>query len=64
MGIRDSLRGAVMGRVFQANEQDGKLYEVFGSFYIMTVVGASRIVGDSTSWTLSDLQSALTQIPR
>ena len=56
-------REAVMERVLQANEQNGKLYEIFNSFYVTTVVGASRVVGDGVSWTLADLKNALTQMP-
>ncbi len=56
-------RGAVMERVLQADEQDGKLYEVFNSFYIQTVAGAASIVGDRMSWTLADLQEALSRMP-
>ena len=59
----DLGREAVMERVLQANEQGGKLYEIFNSFYIITVAGASRIVGDEMSWTLADLKNALTQMP-
>ena len=59
----DLGREAVMERVLQANEMDGKLYEIFNSFYITTVAGSSRIVGDSMSWTLADLQEALTRMP-
>ncbi len=56
-------RGAVMERVLQADEQDGKLHEVFNSFYIQTVAGAASIVGDRMSWTLADLQEALSRMP-
>lgn len=56
-------RGGVMERVLQAGEQDGKLYEVFNSFYIQTVAGAASIVGDRMSWTLADLQEALSRMP-
>ena len=59
----DLGREAVMERVLQANEMDGKLYEIFNSFYITTVAGSSRIVGDSMSWTLADLQEALARMP-
>ena len=56
-------REGVMERVFQAAEQDGKLYQVFSTFYIQSCLGASRAVGDSMSWTLADLQAALAGMP-
>jgi len=56
-------RGAVMERVLQAGEQDGKLYQIFNGFYIQTVVGAASVVGDRMSWTLADLQDALSRMP-
>ena len=56
-------RSGVMEQVLKAAEQDGKLYRIFDKFDIRTVEGASRIVGDRTSWTLADLKSALSQMP-
>lgn len=56
-------REGVMEKALQAAEQNGKLYRVFSMFDIRTVVGASRIVGERTSWTLADLQNALAQMP-
>lgn len=52
-------RDALMERVLQAAETDGKLYRIFDSFSINTVVGAQRIVGTSVSWRLKDLLSSL-----
>jgi len=56
-------REGLMDRVFTSAEQDGKLYQIFESFYISTVVGAASVVGDRTSWTLDDLQTALASMP-
>ena len=59
----DLGRDALMENVFKAAEQDGKLYQVFSTFSIQTVVGATKVVGDRMSWTLDDLQAALATMP-
>ena len=59
----DLGRDALMVRPLEANAQDGKLYEIFSSFSIQTAAGPSKIVGDSLSWTLADLQTALEKMP-
>ena len=59
----DLGRDAVMENVFKAAEQDGKLYQVFSTFSIQTVVGAAKVVGDRMSWTLDDLKAALATMP-
>ncbi|MBR2130927.1 MAG: hypothetical protein IJ955_00065 [Oscillospiraceae bacterium] len=56
-------REGMMQEVFQAVEQDGKLYQIFNSFTIRTAVGASDVVGEDLSWTLEDLQTALDTMP-
>lgn len=59
----DLGRDAIMENVFKAAELDGKLYQVFSTFSIQTVVGATKVVGDRMSWTLDDLQAALATMP-
>ena len=59
----DLGREAVMDHVLECAQQDGKLYTVFDSFVIKTVVGARAVVGDRTSWTLEDLRAALASMP-
>lgn len=56
-------RDGVMERVFTAAEQDGKLYMIFDSFSINTVVGSRKMLGDRTSWTLDELKEALASMP-
>ena len=56
-------RDKLMLRPLEANQQDGKLYEVFGGFEVRTVVGPTRIVGDRASWTLAELREALARMP-
>ncbi|NCB52143.1 MAG: extracellular solute-binding protein [Clostridia bacterium] len=59
LGGRDGL----VTPVFDALEQDGKLYQITPSFSIYTVIGASSIVGDEPGWTLDDLYAALEKMP-
>ena len=56
-------REGVMQEVLQACEQDGALYRLFNSFTIRTAVGASSVVGEDFSWTLEDLNAALSKMP-
>ncbi len=59
----DIGRERLMEKVFRAAEQDGKLYQIFESFGIQTVVGAKEVVGDRMSWTLGDLKEAKGKMP-
>lgn len=59
----DLGRDAIMENVFKAAEQDGKLYQIFSTFSIQTVVGSTKVVGDRMSWTLDDLKAALATMP-
>ena len=59
----DLGRDALMLRPLEANQQDGKLYEIFSSFSIRTAAGSGKVAGDRTSWTLAELQEALAQMP-
>lgn len=56
-------REGLMDRVFTAAEQDGKLYQAFDTFAIVTLVGAKSVVGDRISWTLDDMKAALDSMP-
>jgi hypothetical protein len=56
-------REGLVSPVFEAMEQDGKLYQITPSFAIYTVIGASSIVGDEPGWTLDDLYAALEKMP-
>ncbi|MCI8801150.1 extracellular solute-binding protein [Acetatifactor muris] len=60
---REIGRERLMEKVFQAAEQDGKLYQIFETFAIQTVAGAKDVVGDRKSWTLAELQAAKAQMP-
>ena len=62
-GDPDITRESLMENVFKAAEINGKLYQVFDSFAITTVVGSRKVVGDRMSWNLKDLQAALATMP-
>ncbi len=59
----DISREKLMERVFDAAEQDGKLYQVFNSFYISTIIGATDVVGEDMGWTMAQFQDALASMP-
>ena len=56
-------REGIMERGFQAAEQDGKLYQVFDTFAISTVIGSRKQLGDRTTWTMAELKEALASMP-
>ena len=59
----DIGRENVMERVFTAAEQDGRLYQVFDSFSIQTIIGATDVVGENMGWTMAEFQEALSNMP-
>lgn len=52
-------RESVMERALQSAELDGALYQVFSTFYLNTLAGASSMVGERSGWTLAELKEAL-----
>ena len=59
----DLGREAVMERVLEADEIDGKLCRVFPRFAIETAAGAPSVVGEKMGWTLEELKAALARLP-
>ena len=49
--------------VFEAYSMDGKLYYVIPCFHVDTMIGASSVVGDRTSWTFADAVQLLETLP-
>lgn len=62
-GDPDLGREAVMTQVIDAALQDGKLYQAFPSFSILTAAGRTGVVGDRVSWTWADLREAMEAMP-
>ena len=56
-------REKLMEKVFEAAQQDGKLFQILENFGIQTVAGAREVVGDRMSWTLHDLKEARKKMP-
>ena len=56
-------REGLMEHVLDVASIDGKLCQVFSTFGIRTVAGPAALTGDRMSWTLSELQAALAQMP-
>lgn len=56
-------RDDIFPNVLKAMESNGKLYATCSSFYIITTVGASSVVGTEPGWTYAELQEALAQMP-
>ncbi|MCI9143788.1 MAG: extracellular solute-binding protein [Lachnospiraceae bacterium] len=49
--------------VMDAYSVDGKLYYVFPSFRVSTMIGKTSIVGDRTSWTMADMMELMNTLP-
>lgn len=49
--------------VFKALEVNGKLCSTCSTFSIVSLVGASKIVGDKIGWTYEEFNNALAQMP-
>lgn len=52
-----------MDNVFEAARVNGKLYEIIPSFYVMTYVGKTSLVGDRTQWTMEEARQVLSTMP-
>lgn len=51
----DIGRDTLMTHVLDCASVDGKLYQVFNSFYIETIAARSEVVGNRTCWTLDEM---------
>ena len=49
--------------VLSALEVNGGLYQVAPSFQILTLIGASSVVGDTPGWTYDEFNAALASMP-
>lgn len=54
---------AFLQNVFDAYSTDDKLYYLIPSFSIHTMIGASSVVGDKSSWTFSEALQLLKTLP-
>ena len=56
-------RDTLMTQVLQAMEIDGCLYQVSPRFNLMTVVGASSMLGNEPGWTFAELKEFMREYP-
>ena len=56
-------RKDIFPNVLQAMEVGGGLYEVCPTYSIMTLIGASSVVGDTPGWNYEQFNQALSQMP-
>lgn len=56
-------RDALMLQPINAVQTDGHLYQMPIDFGVVTAIGLNKIVGGYTSWTLADVNDALSKLP-
>ncbi|MDR2590662.1 MAG: hypothetical protein LBC71_06730, partial [Oscillospiraceae bacterium] len=56
-------RSDLMEGVFRAAEIDGKLYQVFPTFVISTMLGSPSVLGEGMGWNLDDVRAVLDANP-
>lgn len=62
-GDEELSRTDFLQNVFDAYSMDGKLYHVIPCFSVGTMIGASSILGERTSWTFADAMQLLKTLP-
>lgn len=60
---KDLNREDFFPNVLKALEVNGGLYQVAPSFQILTLLGASSVVGDKPGWTYDEFNAALASMP-
>ena len=58
----DMGRDAFISEVLDADSEDGRLYELPLGFQIVAAEGLGSVVGGYDSWTLADLEDAMTKL--
>ncbi len=56
-------RDKLMSQPLIAAQTDGKLYRLPIDFGVTTAVGLGKVVGEYTTWTLADVNDALSKLP-
>ncbi len=49
-------------QVLEAFEENGKLYQSVGNYYVLTTAGLSSVVGDQMGWTMEDMSAAMREL--
>ena len=55
-------RSQLFEHVLSAFEENGKLYQTVGNFYVLTTAGLSSVVGDQMGWTMEQFNEALARL--
>ena len=55
-------RTDLLEHVLTAFEENGKLYQTVGNFYILTTCGLSSVVGDQIGWTMDQFHEAMSRL--
>lgn len=50
--------------IIKASEIDGKLFTIFPSFSVVSVVGAPSVVGEEMGWTMDEMQAIIAEHPK
>ena len=56
-------RDKLMAQPLNAAQTEGKLYRLPLDFGVTTAVGLGKVVGEYTTWTLADVNNALSKLP-
>lgn len=49
-------------QVLEAFEENGKLYQSVGNYYVLTTAGLSSVVGEQMGWTMEDMSAAMREL--
>ena len=55
-------RSDLLEHVLAAFEENGKLYQTVGNFYILTTAGLSSVVGDQIGWNMDQFHEAMSKL--
>ncbi len=55
-------RNQLNQHVLSAFEENGKLYQTVGNFYVLTTGGLSSVVGEKAGWTMEEFRSAMNML--
>ena len=55
-------RSDLLEHVLQAFEENGKLYQTVGNFYVLTTAGLSSVVGDQIGWNMDQFHEAMSRL--
>jgi len=57
-------RGDLMENVFRAAETNGRLYQIFPTFNITTIIGHPSVLGEEMGWNMNEFRALLKANPK